>query len=97
MTTTVKSQNLTEPMSIEILIEAVSALDIDQKHKLADILDRQILEHEDEHYEESKETIAEIATAKAEYAAGDYVTYDEYVSSRKRERLALQLAQQALS
>lgn len=69
-------------MSIETLVAAVSALDIKDKHKLADILDRQILEYEDEHYEESEETLAEIKIAKAECASGDYITFDEYIESK---------------
>lgn len=73
----------TEPKnSIESLIIAINTLSLADKHKLADILEQQIFEAEEESYEEDPETSAEIKVVKDAYEAGEYDTYDDYVASR---------------
>lgn len=76
MTTTVSLQ-----ISLESLIAAVSALSSKDKRTVLDILDQQIFEEEEADYEEDSETAAEVAASKAEIAAGEYTTFDDYLSS----------------
>ena len=65
-------------ITIESLTDAISSLDLKQKHRLLDILEQKIFEEEEALYEDDAETLAEIASTKAEYEAGEYVTLDEY-------------------
>ena len=68
--------------SFESLTSAVSTLSLKDKQKLADILEQQIFEAEEDAYEEDEQTIAEIESARAAYKAGEYDTYEDYVANR---------------
>ena len=62
---------------IESLVVSINHLSLEDKQKLADILEQQIFEAE-----EDAETVAEIKAVKAAYAAGEYDTYEDYVANR---------------
>lgn len=85
MTTTFKSPSSPSSNSVESLASAISTLALEDKEKLLSIIEQQIFESEEESYEESAETVAEIQAARAAYEAGDYVTFDEYLANRSAQ------------
>lgn len=64
-------------LSVEALAEAISSLDLEEKRQLQEILEQQIFEDEEADYEDDAATLAEIKAVRDEYAAGEYLTYDE--------------------
>ena len=77
--TMVTTVNLQVP--IESLIAAIDTLELEDWQKLLEILEQKIFEAEEANYEEDSETTAEIKAIQAEYDAGDYVTFDDYLAS----------------
>ena len=71
---------LEQQVEFESLLVAVSTLNKADKHKLLEILEDQLF---DDALENDPELIAEIETARAEYAAGDYITFEEYLAQRR--------------
>lgn len=69
-------------LSIEALAEAISSLDLEEKRQLQEILEQKIFEDEEADYEDDPETLAEIQAVLDEYAAGDYLTLDQYLAQR---------------
>jgi predicted hydrolase (HD superfamily) len=55
-------------------LEAISSLETAEKHQLWQLLEAELFADE----EDSPEDIAEIQAAHNDYAAGDYITFDEY-------------------
>lgn len=76
----VNTVNLEVP--IESLITAIDALKLEDQQKLLEIIEQKIFEAEEDSYEDDAETAAEIEAVEAEYDAGDYVTFDDYLASR---------------
>ncbi len=66
-------------VSFESLLESIAKLSHSDKHKLWEYLDAELFEDDDEL---DAETIADIQVAYAEYAAGDYLTWQEYRAKR---------------
>jgi hypothetical protein len=65
-------------ISFQALLEAISSLEIDEKHQLWELLEAELFPDD----EDSTEDIAEIQAARADYKAGDYMTFDEYKAHR---------------
>ena len=65
-------------ISFQSLLEAISSLEIAQKQKLWELLEAELCPDE----QDSPEDIAEIEAARADYKAGDYITFDEYTTQR---------------
>ena len=65
-------------ISFQSLLEAISSLEVAQKQKLWELLEAELFPDE----EDSPEDIAEIEAARADYKAGDYITFDEYTTQR---------------
>ncbi|MBW4538107.1 MAG: hypothetical protein KME43_03060 [Myxacorys chilensis ATA2-1-KO14] len=65
-------------ISFQSLLEAISSLEINEKHKLWELLEAELFSDD----EDSPEDIAEIQAAHADYKAGDYTTFDHYVAQR---------------
>ncbi|NJO74154.1 MAG: hypothetical protein HC833_10620 [Leptolyngbyaceae cyanobacterium RM1_406_9] len=61
-------------ISFQSLLQAISSLDIAEKHQLWELLEAELFPDD----EDSTEDIAEIQAAHADYKAGDYMTFDEY-------------------
>jgi len=61
-------------ISFQALLEAISSLGIAEKRQLWELLEAELFP-DDEDYPED---IAEIQAARADYTAGDYMTFDEY-------------------
>jgi hypothetical protein len=72
---------LEQPVEFESLLAAVSTLNQADKHKLLEILEDQLF---DDALENDPELMAEIEAARAEYAAGDYLTYQEFMAQRQK-------------
>ncbi len=70
--------NLTIPL--ESLLEAVSALNLDAKRQILDLLEQQIFAAEEANYQEDPETVAEMAAIQAEYDAGEFIKIDNFDS-----------------
>jgi len=79
MSATVKLQ-----ISFETLVEAITSLNLPEKQQLLEVLEQQLFEAEQETYEDTPATLAEIQAVQAEYEAGDYQTLDEYLASRAK-------------
>jgi hypothetical protein len=68
-------------ISLENLLEAISSLDLTEKLQIQEMIEQQIFEAEEAQYEDDPTTQAEIQAVRAEYAAGEYSTIDEYLAS----------------
>lgn len=69
-------------VSFQALLDVISSLETAQKHQLWERLDAELFADD----EDSPE-VAEIQAARDDYAAGDYITFDEYKAQRAK-RLA---------
>jgi hypothetical protein len=69
-------------LSLEALAEAISSLDLEEKRQLQEIIEQQIFEAEEALYEDDTQTQEEIKAVRAEYALGESMTMDEYLTSR---------------
>lgn len=65
-------------ISFQSLLEAISSLEIDQKHELWELLEAELFPDD----EDSLLDIAEIQAARADYKAGEYTTFDQYAAQR---------------
>jgi hypothetical protein len=65
-------------ISFQSLLEAVSSLGIAEKQQLWEFLEAELFLDKDD----SPGDIAEIQAARADYKAGDYTTFDQYVAQR---------------
>ena len=74
--------NLFIPM--ELLINSLSALNLSEKKLLWEILDQAIAEAEEETWEEDEATAREIQLVRDEYANGEYSTFEQYLSNRRK-------------
>jgi hypothetical protein len=74
--------NLFIPM--ELLINSLSALNLSEKKLLWEILDQAIAEAEEETWEEDEATAREIQLVRDEYANGEYTTFEQYLSNRRK-------------
>ena len=83
--TTAASSKKSPQGSVESLVVAINALSLEEKQKLADILEQQIFEAEEAAYEEDAETASEIKAVRAAYEAGEYDTYKDYVANRSAQ------------
>ncbi|MEG5140555.1 MULTISPECIES: hypothetical protein [unclassified Microcoleus] len=68
-------------ISFQSLVEAISSLEIAEKQQLWELLEAELFPDE----EDSPEDITEIEAARADYKAGDYITFDEYTIQRARK------------
>ncbi|MGD1859357.1 MAG: hypothetical protein ACFB0E_05220 [Leptolyngbyaceae cyanobacterium] len=68
-------------ISFQSLVEAISLLQPAEKQKLWELLDADLFPDD----EDTSEDIAEIQAARADYAAGDYTTFDEYMQERESQ------------
>ncbi|OYE00633.1 hypothetical protein [Nostoc sp. 'Peltigera membranacea cyanobiont' 232] len=73
-------------LSLEILAEAISSLDLTKKRQLQELIEQQIFEAEEALYEDDAETQVEIEAVRAEYKDGESVTIDEYLANRSEQR-----------
>jgi hypothetical protein len=67
-------------ISFQLLLGIISSLDTTEKHQLWSILDAELFPDD----EDFPEDIAEIQAARADYKAGDYMTFDEYSVQRAK-------------
>ena len=65
---------------MESLIASINALELKDQQKLLEILEQRVFEAEEAGYEEDAETKAEIEAVQAEYATGEYTTFDDFLS-----------------
>ncbi|MBD2682050.1 MULTISPECIES: hypothetical protein [Nostoc] len=73
-------------LSLEVLAEAISSLDLTEKRQLQELIEQQIFEAEEALYEDNAETLSEIQAVRAEYRDGESMTIDEYLAKRSHER-----------
>jgi hypothetical protein len=67
-------------LSLEVLAQAISSLDLEEKRQLQEIIEQQIFEAEEALYEDDIETQTEIQAVRTEYAVGEYMTIDQYLA-----------------
>ncbi|MGB0562393.1 MAG: hypothetical protein ACPGVO_11390 [Spirulinaceae cyanobacterium] len=63
-------------VSFDALLQSIQTLSLTQKRELQEHLEQQIFEAEEAGYVEDEATRREMAAVQAEYAAGDFVTFD---------------------
>ncbi|MEM1369793.1 MAG: hypothetical protein AAGG02_17655 [Cyanobacteria bacterium P01_H01_bin.15] len=68
-------------ISLDTLIQAMSALDLQAKHQLLEIIEQQVFEAEEAEYQEDAVTKTEIEAVQLEYSQGEYMTIDEFVEA----------------
>jgi len=68
-------------ISLDALIQAVSALNIDAKRQLLEVIEQQVFEAEEAEYEEDSEPKAEIEAVQVEYSRGEFMTLDQFIES----------------
>ncbi len=68
-------------LSLEVLAEAISSLDLTEKRQLQELIEQQIFEAEEALYEDDAETLSEIQAVRAEYRDGESMTIDEYLAN----------------
>ncbi|QYX31251.1 hypothetical protein [Sphaerospermopsis torques-reginae] len=71
----------------ESLITAISSLKLEEKQKLLELLEEQLLEDEEDLIEQNTQIISEIAEARKAYQNGDYQTIQEYIANRNTQPL----------
>ncbi len=69
-------------LTLAAFAEAISSLDLAEKRQLQEIIEQQIFESEEALYEDDVETQEEIQAVRAEYALGESITMDEYLTLR---------------
>jgi hypothetical protein len=75
MTATIKLE-----LTLDKLIEAISSLNLEEKCQILEVIEQQIFELEEEHYQDDSETIAELELVRKEYQQGNYITLDDFLS-----------------
>ncbi|MBD2610328.1 hypothetical protein H6G94_03385 [Nostoc punctiforme FACHB-252] len=68
-------------LSLEVLAEAISSLDLTEKRQLQELIEQQIFADEEALYEDDAETLSEIQVVRAEYRDGESMTIDEYLAN----------------
>jgi hypothetical protein len=69
---------VTTDISFPSLLKAISSLGVAEKHQLLEFVEAELFPDE----EDSPEDIAEIQAARDDYRAGDYTTFDRYMTDR---------------
>jgi hypothetical protein len=64
----------------DALVSSLARLSLTEKRRLWEVLDEQIAQVEEEGWERDPASQQELREARAAYAAGDYVTIEEYVA-----------------
>jgi hypothetical protein len=73
-------------LSLEVLAQAISSLDLTEKRQLQELIEQQIFADEEALYQDDAETQAEIQAVRAEYRDGESITLDEYLAKRSHQR-----------
>ena len=68
-------------IQFESLLAAVLSLKTTEKHKLLEMLEEELFEDDD--LENDPEAMADIQAALDDYAAGDYITHQEFIAQQK--------------
>lgn len=76
--TGVTVQTVKVDISFQALMEAISSLATLEKQKLWEKLNDELFPDEDD----SPEDTADVQAARADYEAGDFVIFDQYVANR---------------
>ena len=66
----------------ETLVDALINLNIDEKQKIWELLEAELFPGD----ECSPEEVADIEAARADYEAGDYITFEQYKAERKASK-----------
>jgi len=66
----------------ESLIAAISSLNLQEKHKLLEFLEEQLLEDEEDLIEQNPQIMSEVAESRKAYQNGDYQTIQEYIANQ---------------
>ena len=70
--------NAKTDVSFQSLRVAISSLEITEKQELWELLDAELFPDD----EDSLEDVAEIEAARADYQAGNYTTFDQYMAQK---------------
>ncbi len=73
-------------LSLEVLAEAISSLDLTEKRQVQELIEQQIFAAEEALYEDDAQTQEEIQAVRTEYTDGESMTIDEYLANRSIQR-----------
>jgi ABC-type amino acid transport substrate-binding protein len=76
------NNTVTLEIQFETLLAGIAQLGVSEKHQLWQYLDAELFEDDDEL---DAQALADIDAAYADYAAGDYLTIQEYRAQRVRK------------
>jgi len=72
-------------VSFESLMDSVSKLNLKEKLRLWELLERQIAQADEDLLEQDPQIKAEIEEARAAHQAQDYMTIDEYIAKKRKK------------
>lgn len=72
-------------VTFESLLEGITSLSLEEKHKLLEIIEEQVLEAEEDLLEQDPQILAEVSEARKAYENGDYTTIQEYIANQAGE------------
>jgi hypothetical protein len=79
--TTIKLQ-----IPLESLIEAITSLSLEEKQKILEFLQADLIDEEDDDLiEENPQIMKEVADARKAYQNGEYQTIQQYIENRKHQ------------
>ena len=70
-------------ITFESLVTAIRSLTWNEQQQLLKLLEEQMFESE-EVWEDSPEIVAEVQQARQSYQAGDYQTFEEFISDKSQ-------------
>jgi len=69
---------------LELLINSLNTLSLSEKRRIWQILDELIAEAEEENWQEDEVTAKERQLVLNEYANGEYITFEQYLSNQNK-------------
>ena len=76
-------ENVQLVIPFQALVDCIAGLNLDDKRRLWELLNEEIVQVEERLWEQDPEIQTEIREARAAYQTGDYVTIDEYIDQQQ--------------
>lgn len=75
-------QTIKIQITLESLVNAIASLELEEKRKLVQLLNKEIEQAEEDLLEEDVNVQAEIQEARIAYKTGDYQTIQQYIANQ---------------
>ena len=70
--------------TLRTIVDSIHQLTIGEQLQLFELLEEELAQHEEDAFENDPKVTAEIHEARLQYERGDFVTVDEYLSTRTK-------------